>query len=331
MNSDLLCMQLALDEAQKARIKAPPNPWVGCVLIKEGTLIGRGHTSVAGGPHAEVNALQGVNASGATAYVTLEPCCFHGKTPPCVDALIRSGVSKVVIGIEDPDPRVAGKGIARLKEAGIPVLCGVLEEKVRLQLSPYIKQRQTGRPYVVLKSAASVDGRTAAADGTSQWISSEKARFHAHRMRAESGAILVGSGTYLADKPQLTVRHGELPPKQPLRIVLDRSGKIPPAENFIITNMGLSDLLEDLGRQGILQVLVEGGPAILGAFLKEQLADRLLIYLGNKLLGENGFPLASGLPIGTLSEAPTLQLSDFFSLDETLVLDYLVKQTSVST
>jgi diaminohydroxyphosphoribosylaminopyrimidine deaminase/5-amino-6-(5-phosphoribosylamino)uracil reductase len=322
--NDCLGMRLAYDEAQKARVQAPPNPWVGCAIIKEGKLLSKGHSAQAGGPHAEINALKNIDAEGATAFVTLEPCSHHGKTPPCTDALIRAKVSRVVVGIEDPDPRVSGSGMRALKEAGIDVAVGVLENEIIQQLGPYIKQRKTGRPYVVLKSALSIDGRAAASDGTSQWISSEGARIHAHRIRAESGAILVGSGTFVADNPKLNVRHGECPPKQPLRVILDRSGRIPdiPDDNTVITNLGLSDLLDDLGKREILQLLVEGGPTLHASFLAENLVDRLLIYQGSLLLGDSGTPFTKGLSIPTLSSGLKPKLDSVQHFDQTILIDY---------
>src|SRR6476646_8103627 len=222
-------MRRAIDLASTVRASTSPNPWVGCV-IEPGPF--EGATAPPGGPHAEAAALQraGDHARGSTLVVTLEPCAHHGRTPPCTDAIIDAGVARVVVGIEDPDPRVSGRGIARLREAGIDVEVGVCADEVRAQLAPYLKHRRTGRPWVVLKLAASIDGRTAAPDGSSKWITGEAARADAHRLRAESDAVIVGAGTVRADDPSLTVRDAE--GSDPLRVVLGKApenAKVHPA------------------------------------------------------------------------------------------------------
>src|SRR6184192_119629 len=213
-------MRRALDLAASVRSSASPNPWVGSVIEPGGF---EGATQPPGGPHAEIVALQqaGEAARGATLVVTLEPCAHHGRTPPCVDAILAAGVARVVVGIEDPDPNVRGRGIARLREEGVEVEVGVCAAEVRAQLAPYLKHRNTGRPWVVLKLAASADGRTAAPDGSSRWITGEAARADAHRLRAESDAVIVGAATVRADDPSLTVRLADGP--DPLRVVLGRA------------------------------------------------------------------------------------------------------------
>ncbi|MET0149500.1 MAG: bifunctional diaminohydroxyphosphoribosylaminopyrimidine deaminase/5-amino-6-(5-phosphoribosylamino)uracil reductase RibD, partial [Acidimicrobiales bacterium] len=206
---DEAAMARALDLAAGVRTSTSPNPWVGTVVVTpDGTYAGA--TEPPGGRHAEIVALHaaGAAAKGATLATTLEPCSHTGRTGPCTDAIIAAGIARVVVAIEDPDPQVAGQGFARLEAAGIEVVDGVLADEVRTQLAPYLIHRTTGRPYVVLKLAATLDGRTAAPDGTSQWITGVAARTDAHRLRAESDAVVVGAGTVRTDDPRLTVRHG---------------------------------------------------------------------------------------------------------------------------
>lgn len=252
-----------------------------------------GATLEPGRSHAEIVALSeaGEEARGATLYVTLEPCSHTGRTGPCVDEIVEAGVRKVVIGIVDPDPRVAGNGIARLEEAGIEVEVGVQADQVRNQLAPYIKHRTTGRPWVVLKLAASLDGGTAAPNGTSQWITSPPARADGHRIRAESDAILVGAGTVRRDDPSLTVRD-YIPP------VMPSSGNVDP-ERIVLGNVpegakvrpcremrgDLGQLLDDLGADGVVQLLVEGGASVAGEFHRSGLVDRYVIYVAPALFG----------------------------------------------
>ncbi len=237
---DVEHMRRALALAATVRSTTAPNPWVGCVVVAPdagpaGATLFAGATSPPGGPHAEASALAaaGEAARGATLYVTLEPCAHHGRTPPCCDAIIAAGVSRVVVGIEDPDEQVAGRGIAALRAAGLDVTIGVAAEEAAEQLAPYLKHRTTGQPWVVLKMAASLDGRTAAPDGTSRFITGEAARRDVHRLRARSDAVLVGAGTVRADDPELTVRLDDgVEREQPLRVVLGQApqgAKVRPA------------------------------------------------------------------------------------------------------
>jgi diaminohydroxyphosphoribosylaminopyrimidine deaminase/5-amino-6-(5-phosphoribosylamino)uracil reductase len=286
---DETVMRRALALASTARIAAHPNPWVGAVLVPGDHT---GATGRPGGAHAEAAALAaaGGEARGATAYVTLEPCApFEGKrTPSCADALAEAGVARVVGGMLDPDERVAGRGVARLREAGIEVTVGVCEDEVREQLAPYVTHRTTGRPYVLLKLAASLDGRTAAPDGTSRWITGPEARADAHRLRAESDAVLVGAGTVRADDPELTVRHVDGP--DPRRVVLGRApagAKVHPCDEV---EGELGDVLDRLGREGVVQVLVEGGATVAGAFHRAGLVDRYVVYLAPALFGGEDAP-----------------------------------------
>jgi diaminohydroxyphosphoribosylaminopyrimidine deaminase / 5-amino-6-(5-phosphoribosylamino)uracil reductase len=250
----------------------------------------------------------GEAARGGTLYVTLEPCSHHGTTPPCADAVVEAGIARVVIGVEDPDPQVAGQGIARLEAAGIEVVTGVLRPVVELQLAPYLTQRRTGRPYVVLKLAATLDGRTAAPDGTSQWITGEEARRDAHHLRADSDAILVGAGTVRADDPSLTVRlptdeapsAGEV---EPLRVVL---GPAPPeakVQPCLEVSGDLGAVLDDLGERGVLQLLVEGGAQVAHDLHAAGLVDRYVVYLAPALFGgDDAAPLMRGAGAPTIGE-----------------------------
>src|SRR5205807_3334755 len=275
-----------------------------------------------GGPHAEVVALEaaGGRARGATLVVTLEPCAHSGRTPPCVDAIVSAGVARVVIGVEDPDPQVRGRGIVALREAGIEVEVGVCAEEVRAQLAPYFKHRTTGRPWVVLKLAASVDGRTAAPDGSSQWITGEEARTDAHRLRAESDAVIVGAGTVRADDPSLTVRKVE--GRDPLRVVL---GKAPPDARVrpaLEVEGELEEVLEELGRRGVLQAVVEGGPTVAGAFHRAGLVDRYVVYLAPAIFGGNdGRPLFTGPGAQTIDDVWRGRITNVERLGDDLKLE----------
>lgn len=234
MLSDESAMAGAVALGERGRLTTAPNPWVGCLVVTaDGLVVGRGFHQRAGEPHAEVHALREARdrARGATAYVTLEPCAHQGRTPPCAPALVEAGVARVVVAVLDPDEKVAGRGVEIVRAAGITVEVGVGAEAAARSLAPYLHHRRTGRPLCLLKTAASIDGRTAAADGTSQWITGPEARADAHRLRAESGAVVVGAGTALADNPTLTFRNLEfeegLAPPQPLRVLIDAAGRVP--------------------------------------------------------------------------------------------------------
>lgn len=234
MLSDEAAMAEAVALGERGRLTAAPNPWVGCVVVApDGQVVGRGFHRRAGEPHAEVHALReaGERARGATAFVTLEPCAHQGRTPPCAPALVEAGVSRVVVAVLDPDALVAGRGVEVLRAAGINVDVGAGAQDAARSLAPYLHHRRTGRPLCLLKTAVSIDGRTAAADGTSQWITGPDARADAHRLRSESGAVVVGAGTALADRPTLTFRNLDfeegLAPPQPLRVLIDAAGRVP--------------------------------------------------------------------------------------------------------
>jgi diaminohydroxyphosphoribosylaminopyrimidine deaminase / 5-amino-6-(5-phosphoribosylamino)uracil reductase len=285
VGSDDDLMRRAIDLASAVRAATSPNPWVGSVVVAADGRLFDGATAPPGGAHAEIAALAaaGDAAADATVYTTLEPCCHHGRTGPCTDALIAAAVRRVVVGIEDPDPNVRGRGIAQLRAAGIDVEVGVLAAEVRAQLAPYLKHRDTGRPWVVLKLAATLDGRTAAPDGSSQWITSEPARADAHRLRAESDAVLVGAGTVRADDPELTVRLVD--GRDPQRVVLGHApadAKVHPA---IELEGDLPAVLDNLGRRGVVQLLVEGGATVAHDFHAAGLVDRYVLYLAPALFG----------------------------------------------
>jgi diaminohydroxyphosphoribosylaminopyrimidine deaminase / 5-amino-6-(5-phosphoribosylamino)uracil reductase len=301
---DEAMMREAMAVAATARLATSPNPWVGCVIVPqgEGPAV-EAATEPPGGPHAEAAALAlaGPAARGATAYVTLEPCAHHGRTPPCADALIAAGVRRVVIGVEDPDPHVRGRGIDRLRAGGVEVVIGVLADEVADQLAPYLKHRTSGRPWVVLKLASTLDGRTAAADGSSQWITGPLARADAHRLRAQSDAVLVGAGTVRADDPTLTVRH--VAGRDPLRVVLGRVPASARAQPALSLSGDLGEVLDQLGQLGVLQVLVEGGATVAGDFHRAGLVDRYIIYLAPALAGgDDGPGLFRGAGAATISD-----------------------------
>ncbi len=294
-------MRLALEVAGSARVVAHPNPWVGCVLLTPSGRVVTGATQAPGGHHAEAAALAaaGPDARGATAVVTLEPCSFHGRTPACSDALIDAGIRRVVVAIEDPDERVAGEGIRRLREAGVEVDVGVRAAEAERQLAPYLRQRRTGRPYVLAKLAASADGRTAAPDGSSRWITGRAARADAHRLRAESDAVIVGAGTVRIDDPALTVRHVDGP--DPERIVLGSAPAGAAMRPCREMSGEPSAILDELGREGMVQVMIEGGASVVGAFHRAGLIDRYVLYLAPVLFGgDDGRGLFAGPGAATI-------------------------------
>ncbi|HUQ62602.1 MAG TPA: bifunctional diaminohydroxyphosphoribosylaminopyrimidine deaminase/5-amino-6-(5-phosphoribosylamino)uracil reductase RibD [Acidimicrobiales bacterium] len=294
-------MRRAIELAAGARSTASPNPWVGCVIVPTGS---EGATEAPGGRHAERVALDvaGDRARGATLVVTLEPCGFHGRTPPCTTGIIDAGIERVVVGTADPDERVSGNGIAQLRAAGIDVDVGVCESQVREQLAPYLTHRATGRPWVVLKMALSLDGRAAAPDGSSKWLTGDAARADAHRLRAESDAIIVGAGTVRADDPALTVR--SVAGRDPLRVVLGEApdgAKVHPA---LEVEGDLGAILDDLADRDVVQVLVEGGPTVAAAFHRAGLVNRYVLYLAPILFGgADGLPLFTGPGASTIDEA----------------------------
>src|SRR5579885_619836 len=310
-------MTRALELAERGRGHVEPNPLVGAVVVRDGRLVGEGWHQRFGGPHAEVNALAaaGEAARGATLYVTLEPCCHHGKTPPCTDAVLRAGVGRVVAAMPDPFPQVAGKGAELLRAAGVPVDRGTCEAAARRLNAPYLKLLATGRPYVHAKWAMTLDGKIATRTGDSRWVSNEASRRRVHELRGRMDAVLVGVGTVLADDPLLTARPPG--PRTAARVVLDSRGRTPPgcrlaatardvptlvvtagAEPAALRAAGCEGLalagggrpsadalLAELGRRRMTNVLVEGGAEVLGSFLDARAIDEVHVFVAPKLAG----------------------------------------------
>ena len=338
-----LCLAAAL--AEQALFITSPNPRVGCVIVgKDGTVLGQGHTQAAGQAHAEVMALRdaqsrGHSTQGATAYVTLEPCSHHGRTGPCSDALIAAGLASVVASVEDPNPLVAGQGLARLQAAGVQVDVGLLStQSIELNMG-FFKRMQHGTPWMRMKSAQSLDGQTALHNGQSQWITGEAARLDGHRFRAQACAVLTGIGTVLADDPRLDVRDVDTP-RQPVRVVIDSALQTPPqarlfegsgavwiyaatqdsgreaalkARGAHITHLpdaggkvDLRAMLADLARREINEVHVEAGSTLNGSLMRADLVDELLIYLAPTLLGP-GQPMINLPELQALNQARALE------------------------
>jgi diaminohydroxyphosphoribosylaminopyrimidine deaminase/5-amino-6-(5-phosphoribosylamino)uracil reductase len=301
-------MALAIAAAQAVRHRTPPNPWVGAVVLDQtGTVAGVGATERPGGRHAEIVALAaaGDRARGGTVVTTLEPCGHEGRTGPCTEAIARAGVRRVVVGVSDPDPAVDGRGVAALADAGIDVAVGLCGGQVAAQLAPYLVHRREGRPLVVLKLATSADGRIAAPDGSSAWITGPAARADAHRLRAGSDAVLVGAGTVRRDDPQLTVRDARGRPagRQPLRVVLgavpDRAAVAP----ALALSGPPAEVLAELARRGVLQVLVEGGATVARSFHEAGLVDRYVIYWAPSFFGgDDALGMFSGPGVPTVDE-----------------------------
>lgn len=345
LEQDAIYMARALELAQYGLYTTSPNPRVGCVLVKNGYIIAEGWHSRAGQGHAEVEALKQVTQSvGATAYVTLEPCSHHGRTPPCCDALINAGVKRVVVAMQDPNPLVAGKGLKKLQAAGIEVVCGVLENEAQALNRGFIKRMLTGKPFVRSKLAMSLDGRTAMANGESKWITSVDSRRDVQYLRAESCAILTGINTVLADDPSLNVRLEDTQVLQPIRVVLDSQLQMPVSANmaklagetWVLTccenaqkklaleqagfkvfllpeknnRVDLNAVFEFLGQQQINEVLVEAGAILNGALLDAGLVDEWIVYMATCVLGDNGRGLFSLPNLNTIADKKTLQLNE---------------------
>jgi diaminohydroxyphosphoribosylaminopyrimidine deaminase/5-amino-6-(5-phosphoribosylamino)uracil reductase len=344
---DLGAMRAALALARRGLGTVWPNPAVGCVIVKQGRVVGRGWTQPGGRPHGETEALRraGQAARGAAAYVSLEPCCHWGRTPPCVDALITAGVRRVVVALEDPDPRVAGEGMRRLRAAGLDVEVGLCAEEAAEVNVGFLSRLRLGRPLVTLKFATSLDGRIATASGESQWISGPPARERAHALRASHDAIMVGTGTAVADDPQLTCRLPGLDHRSPVRVVIDRHLRIPPTARliadahqvptwvltlrsadpdrraaFLANRVTLIDVDHDstgqvdlaaalgvLGERGITRLLVEGGAGLAAAFFRARLVDRLVWVHAPLAIGGDGIPAIAGLDLTALAHAPAFE------------------------
>lgn len=355
--TDEAYMKRALRLARRGLGKTSPNPMVGAVIVKGSRIIGEGYHRNYGGSHAEINALQsaGEDVSGATIYVTLEPCCHYGKTPPCVEAIIRNRLERVVIGTLDPNPLVNGKSIELLNRQGIETRVGVLAEDCRELNEAYFKQITTGTPLVTLKFAQTLDGRIATAAGSSQWISSDSFRKLAHKLRAASDAIMLGIDTVLVDNPELTVRLAK--GRNPVRVVLDTRLRITPgarvmselekAPTIIVTasrdeekisrlrglgvevltapeydagGIDLENLLGVLGRRGISSVLVEGGAGVITSMLRHNLADRLVVAVAPKIMGR-GIEAVGELNICEVSRTLNLSFRKIYRAGEDIVIE----------
>ena len=347
-------MGRALQLAERGLWTTSPNPRVGCVIVRAGEIVGEGWHEKAGEPHAEVHALRaaGDKARGATAYVTLEPCSHTGRTPPCAEALIAAGVSRVVAAMTDPNPLVAGKGLAMLQAAGVAVASGLLENEARELNIGFVSRMTRGRPWLRLKVAASLDGKTALNNGLSQWITGPAARLDGQRWRARACAILTGIGTVRDDDPQLNVRDLDTP-RQPLRVVVDSRLEIPPtarilqggpvliagavenpeksallrstgAEVLILPNVAgkveLIDLLEELARRGINEVHAEAGFKLNGSLMRESLVDEIVLYLAPCLLGHAASGLFNLPELTSLEGKRQLQIRDLRQLGEDIRL-----------
>lgn len=301
-------MQAAIAAASAVRARTSPNPWVGAAIRTADGRVFTGATEPPGGRHAEIVAMDAARAAGAdlrgaTLASTLEPCCHTGRTGPCTEAIIGAGITNVVVGVTDPDPKVAGNGLTALRAAGIHVVEGVAEADVAEQLAPYLHHRRTGRPWVVLKLAATLDGRIAAPDGSSQWITGPEARADVHRLRAESDAVLVGAGTVRADDPALTVRHVE--GRDPRRVVLGRAPHGARVHPCLEWDGPVGPLLDRLGAEGVVQLLVEGGATVAGDMLRAGLADQVLLYLAPAIFGgDDARPMFTGAAAPTVSALP---------------------------
>jgi len=352
MDLDVHYMSRALELAERGRFTSRPNPRVGCVLVKAGQVIGEGWHQYAGGAHAETMALAeaGSEAAGSTCYVTLEPCCHQGRTPPCVESLLQAQVARVVAAMPDPNAQVNGQGLAQLRAAGVRVEVEVERARAEQLNRGFCKRMRQGLPYVVVKTAASLDGRTALASGISQWISSPEARKDVHRMRAQSGAVVTGIGTIVADDPLLTVRDFPLDPlvEQPLRVVADSRLRFPLAAKMLSqagatciattvadpasaaplqaggaevvvvagddARVDLHAMLQMLAQRGINDVLVEAGPVLSGALLSAGLVDEVLLYLAPKLIGSDGLGMFNLGSFSGLAQCPQLEILEVSSM-----------------
>ncbi len=339
-------MKRALTLARKGIGKTSPNPAVGCIIVKDGTVVGEGWHKKAGGSHAEVHALEmaGDAARDADVYVTMEPCCHSGKTPPCSEALIRAGVRRVFAGMRDPNPQVNGGGFAALESAGIETSCGILEEECRAINLSFIKYVTVGMPYVTYKCAMTLDGNIATLTGESRWISCEDSRKQVHLMRSRMDAVMVGVDTIIADNPQLTVRH--VRGKDPLRIIVDTRLRTPKSvtllngalsrRTIIATaeidtdihrpyleqgatvvvcdeydgRVSMPDLLQKLGLMGVQSLLLEGGSRLAGNMLQHGLIDELVFFMAPKIIGSNGFAPFTLEGITSMADAIKLDFID---------------------
>ncbi len=356
-------MERAIRLARSARGTTSPNPSVGAVIVKDGVVLGEGWTSPPGGPHAEIVALKqaGAAASGSVLYSTMEPCCIWGRTPPCTDAIVAAGISEVHAATIDPNPKVAGGGLDELRKSGIEVTCGICEDQAMELYEAFSKHIRTGLPFVTAKFAASLDGKIATRSGSSRWVTGEASRQHAHELRRGCDAIMAGVNTIVVDNPQLTARwpDGSQHFRQPLRVVLDSAGRTPidaailaqPGETLIatvgmpedraaaleaagarvLTMPGNSDgqvdiprLLEHLGKEGIVDLIVEGGGTLLGSMFDAGLVDKVTAYIAPSIIGGSSAPSpVGGMGAEDISQALRLTRTKVETLgDDVLIAGY---------
>lgn len=356
--NDEFFMDRALELARQADGWTSPNPLVGAVVVRDGRIVGEGYHMKAGTPHAEVHALKmaGSKARGAALYVTLEPCCHHGRTPPCTDAVLKAGITRVVAAMEDPNPVVAGKGLRKLQAAGVEVKTGVLEQESRQLNEVFLKYIVSHEPFIAVKSAVTLDGKIATKTGSSQWITGSEARIMAHRLRHRYDAVLAGIGTVLADDPLLTVRVPGEKLKNPVRVIIDSQLKIPfnaqvldtgQAPTIIYTagvnsyklevledkgvevvacpgeegRVDLAAVFRDLGKKGITGVLVEGGGEIHGSIFDRHLADKIYIFMAPKIVGSHRAPgMIGGSGISRMGEAVKIYRRTIEQVGEDLLI-----------
>ncbi|MBX6394093.1 MAG: bifunctional diaminohydroxyphosphoribosylaminopyrimidine deaminase/5-amino-6-(5-phosphoribosylamino)uracil reductase RibD [Alicyclobacillaceae bacterium] len=364
-------MRWALRLAASARGQTSPNPMVGAVIVKDGEIVGQGAHLKAGGPHAEIHALRmaGERARGGVMYVTLEPCDHHGRTPPCSLAVIEHGIARVVVAMADPNPLVAGRGIARLRDAGISVTVGVLEEEARALNRGFIKRMTEGRPWVIAKLAMTLDAQAATWTGQSKWITGEQARHDVHRLRSQVDAIVTGVGTVMADDPQLTVRiPGETLSRQPLRVVLDsrlqtpegakildvseaptvicaRRDLAPKTRVEILQQRGVEVWLLDggpeggvelvqvfrrLAERGVNTVMVEAGGRLQGSIMRAGLVDQVIVYMAPTLLMGSGLPAIAGRGVDTLDRSLPLEIESVERIGKDLKVTAFVRPSGES-
>jgi diaminohydroxyphosphoribosylaminopyrimidine deaminase/5-amino-6-(5-phosphoribosylamino)uracil reductase len=359
-SSDEKFIQIALNLAKRGVGITAPNPSVGCVIVKDGQIIATGVTSKGGRPHAEFTALQkaGDAAKGATAYVTLEPCSHHGKTPPCADILIKAGIAKVVIATKDTYKKVSGSGIKRLKDADIDVVEDVCQERARQINEGFFSVQERGRPYITLKLATSINSKIADKDGNSKWITGEDTRRYAHYLRAKNDAILIGSGTAIKDDPMLNCRLPGMEEQSPIRVILDNDLKTPIDSNLVKTanaiptyifcsagannkkltesgvfvhsctsNVKLSEVLEVLTAKGVTRLLVEGGSKVAASFLSEGFVDEIIWMRAPKSIPDDGIDAILGLDIENISTMNFSKISQYKIIDD-VVTTYKLSKTN---
>lgn len=361
-NQDQRFMRIAISLAQRAVGRTWPNPAVGCVLVNHGRVVGRGWTGTGGRPHAETEALKqaGKNSRGAIAYVSLEPCSHQGQTGPCADALLDAGIGRCVIATKDMDPRVNGRGVEKLKAAGLEVVIGTCEQEARAVNAGFFMRVDQGRPLVTLKLASTLDGRIANSKGDSQWITGEASRARAHLMRAKHDAIMVGAGTAIKDRPRLTCRLPGMEDRSPVRIVVDSRLQLPLTAPLVATATTVPtwlvtlkagdkrrqdafrgagcELIEvepdadgrpsmlhallALGKRGLTRLLVEGGAQLAASLARAQLVDRVEWFRAPRLMGGDGMSAVSGLGVQSLLEMPNFVREDVVAVGEDILETY---------